>query len=297
MTCSKRAGGHRGSVRSEIRADRQPAAARRHARDRAGREACRPGCDRAGLTDCRGASRRTGRCGASSGRRVIAGVVPARAGALSHGENSRRPRRSSAPRCAPHRTSCRGCSISARAIAAGGNARQAAGAWQTALIADDPPPEVYQLVAESYLRLGDGDEAANLLQEAGSRWPDDPRFAITSALARAANGHVTEALAGLKPVLDGPAPGSQALGLAVRLAAANMATADDHAARRPHFVRSPPSCRLREPTCLRWPCGGSRIWTNGRFGGSEGRGVLAVTGARGRQRRARRATRRGSPPP
>jgi VWFA-related protein len=119
--------------------------------------------------------------------------------------------------------------------AAGGNARQAAGAWQTALIADDPPPEVYQLVAESYLRLGDGDEAANLLQEAGSRWPDDPRFAITSALARAANGHVTEALAGLKPVLEGPAPGSQALGLAVRLAAANMATADDHAAAEATF--------------------------------------------------------------
>ena len=106
---------------------------------------------------------------------------------------------------------------------------QAVGAWQTALIADNPPPEVYQLVADSYLRLGDGDEAANLLQEAGSRWPDDPRFAITSALARAANGHVTEALAGLKPVLDGPAPGKQTLGLAVRLAAANVATADDHA--------------------------------------------------------------------
>ena len=41
--------------------------------------------------------------------------------------------------------------------------------------------------------------------------------------------HVTEALAGLKPVLDGPAPGTQTLGLAVRLAAANMATADDQA--------------------------------------------------------------------
>ena len=113
--------------------------------------------------------------------------------------------------------------------AAGGNARQAVGAWQTALIGDDALPEVYQLVADSYLRLGEGDEAANLLQEAGSRWPDDPRFAITSALARAANGHVTEALAGLKPVLDGPAPGTETLGLAVRLAAANMATAEDHA--------------------------------------------------------------------
>jgi tetratricopeptide (TPR) repeat protein len=113
--------------------------------------------------------------------------------------------------------------------AAGGNARQAVGAWRTRIIGDDPLPEVYQLVADSYLRLGEGDEAANLLQEAGSRWPDDPRFGITSALARAANGHVTEALAGLKPVLDGAAPGKQTLGLAVRLAAASMATADDQA--------------------------------------------------------------------
>ena len=114
--------------------------------------------------------------------------------------------------------------------AAGGNARQAIGAWQTALIGDDPQPEVYQLVSDAYLRLGDGDEAANLLQEAGSRWPDDPRFAITSALARAANGHVTEALAGLKPVLDGSSPDKQTLGLAVLLAVANVATSDDRAA-------------------------------------------------------------------
>ncbi len=113
--------------------------------------------------------------------------------------------------------------------AAGGNPREAVGAWQAALIGDDSPPDVYQLVADWYLRLGDGDDAANLLQEAGSRWPDDPRFAIRYALARAANGHVTEALAGLKPVLDGPAPAKQTLALAVRLAAANLATADDHA--------------------------------------------------------------------
>ena len=119
------------------------------------------------------------------------------------------------------------CSISGRAMPPAGNAREAVGAWETALIGDDPLPEVYQLVADAYLRLGDGDEAASLLQEAGARWPDDPRFAITTALARAANGHVTEALAGLKPVLDGRTPNSQALALAVRLAIANVATAED----------------------------------------------------------------------
>jgi len=113
--------------------------------------------------------------------------------------------------------------------AAGGNPREAVGAWETALIGDDSPPEVYRLVADWYLRLGDSDDATGLLQEAGSRWPDDARFAITSALVRAANGHIPEALTGLKPVLDGPAPGRETLGLAVRLAAANMATSEDHA--------------------------------------------------------------------
>ena len=112
--------------------------------------------------------------------------------------------------------------------AAGGRVRESIGAWQTALIADNPQPEVYQLIADSYLRLGDADEAAGLLQEAGARWPEDPRFAITSALARAANGHMDEALAGLRPWLDRPAPEHDVLALSVRLAVGSLATATDH---------------------------------------------------------------------
>ena len=182
--------------------------------------------------------------------------------------------------------------------AAGGNARQAVGAWQTALIGDDPLPEVYQLVADSYLRLGDGDEAANLLQEAGSRWPDDPRFAITSALARAANGHVTEALAGLKPVLDGPAPGKRDAGAGRPAGRSQHGHGGRSRRRRGHIARA-----RRQAAGFRSrhaPAGRAVARVSGQTVGSRdrrGRGVLGVTGARGRQRRARRATRRESRPP
>ena len=111
--------------------------------------------------------------------------------------------------------------------AAGGRAREAIGAWQTALLSDDPSPDVYQLIAEMYLRVGDADEATGLLQEAGARWPDDPRFAITSALARAAKGHFDEALRGLAPWLERPAPGREMLDEAVRLAVADLAVSTD----------------------------------------------------------------------
>jgi VWFA-related protein len=115
--------------------------------------------------------------------------------------------------------------------AKGGKIRESIGAWQTALTGDEPPPEIYQMVADAYLRMDDADEAASLLEEAGARWPDDARFAITSALARAANGHPEEALAGLTPWLDRPAPNPDAMALSVRLAVANLAGArDEHAA-------------------------------------------------------------------
>jgi len=59
--------------------------------------------------------------------------------------------------------------------ARGGKIRESIGAWQTALTGDEPRPEVYQMIADAYLRLGDAEEAASLLEEAGSRWPDGTR--------------------------------------------------------------------------------------------------------------------------
>jgi tetratricopeptide (TPR) repeat protein len=140
--------------------------------------------------------------------------------------------------------------------AKGGKIRESIGAWQTALTADEPRPEVYQMIADAYLRLGDADEAAGLLAEAGSRWPDDARFAITSALARAAGGHPDEALDGLKPWLERPTSDPEAIALAVRLALARLVGAKDQAAAvaelRTFADRFTASGRPLEPLVARW---------------------------------------------
>jgi VWFA-related protein len=114
--------------------------------------------------------------------------------------------------------------------AAGGKARESVGAWQTALVSDRPLPDVYHLVADAYLRLGETDQAALLLEEAVARWPEDAGFRLEGALARAANGHVDEALDGLQPALASRAPSPEILALAVRLSVARLTVRRDEAA-------------------------------------------------------------------
>ncbi len=111
--------------------------------------------------------------------------------------------------------------------AAGGKTREAVAAWQTALIADSPPPDVYRVIADADLRLGNADEASELLEEAAARWPDDEAFRIQGAIARAANGHIDEALAGLGPSLEGQGINPQIGALAVQLAVARVARQQD----------------------------------------------------------------------
>ena len=86
--------------------------------------------------------------------------------------------------------------------ASGGRTKEAVGAWQTSLIGDDAPPEIFALVADGYLRMGDADAAADILVEAGTKWPEDERFIVRAALARAAAGRPGEALASLMPIVD-----------------------------------------------------------------------------------------------
>ncbi len=106
--------------------------------------------------------------------------------------------------------------------ASGGRIKEAVGAWQTSLIADDASPEIFALVADGYLRMGDAEAAADVLVEAGTKWPQDERFIVRSALARAAAGHPDDALAALTPALDGAADPAL-LTLAARLAIADVA--------------------------------------------------------------------------
>jgi VWFA-related protein len=106
--------------------------------------------------------------------------------------------------------------------ASGGRTKEAVGAWQTSLIADDASPEIFALVADGYLRMGDVEAATDVLVEAGTKWPQDERFIVRSALARAAAGHPDDALTALSPALE-EAADPALLTLAARLAIADVA--------------------------------------------------------------------------
>ena len=57
--------------------------------------------------------------------------------------------------------------------AAGGKHKEAAGAWQTTLAAEDQPSFVYALAAEAFLRARNWEAALALAEEAAALWPDE----------------------------------------------------------------------------------------------------------------------------
>jgi tetratricopeptide (TPR) repeat protein len=107
--------------------------------------------------------------------------------------------------------------------AAGGRGREAVGAWQTSLIGDDSSPDVFELLIDGFLRIGDTDAAIGAIEEASAKWPDDYRFVVRATLAQAAQDKPAEALARLLPWLDRQAGDRDALDLALRLALADLA--------------------------------------------------------------------------
>jgi tetratricopeptide (TPR) repeat protein len=108
--------------------------------------------------------------------------------------------------------------------AAGGRGREAVGAWQTSLVGDDSSPDVFQLLIDGFLRIGDTDAAIGALEEASAKWPDDYRFVLRATLAQAAQDKPADALERLRPWLDKQAGDREALDLALRLALADLAT-------------------------------------------------------------------------
>jgi VWFA-related protein len=108
--------------------------------------------------------------------------------------------------------------------ASGGRGREAVGAWQTSLIGDDSRPEVFELLADGFLRLGDTDAAISAIEEAATKWPDDQRFVMRAVLALAAQDKPGDALQRLLPWLDRQPGDEPALDLAIRLALADLAT-------------------------------------------------------------------------
>jgi VWFA-related protein len=71
--------------------------------------------------------------------------------------------------------------------AAGGNDKEAAGAWRTALIKEGNAVTLYTLIADAFVRQGRGDLALQALDPARARWPEDDgvkrRFVTAAMLA------------------------------------------------------------------------------------------------------------------
>ena len=86
--------------------------------------------------------------------------------------------------------------------AAGGRDKEAAGAWQTALITESSAPFVYTLLGDALLRLKDLDQALDVLTEARTLWPADDGVIARLGTAQGLAKKWAEAIKVLQPYLD-----------------------------------------------------------------------------------------------
>ncbi|MEW6322439.1 MAG: VWA domain-containing protein, partial [Acidobacteriota bacterium] len=86
------------------------------------------------------------------------------------------------------------------AHAAAGRDRDAIGAWQIALLSENPGA-VYPLLVDALLRVGDGQGAIEFLEEAPTVWADEHARLRREATAKAMLGEYADALTGLHQLL------------------------------------------------------------------------------------------------
>ena len=86
--------------------------------------------------------------------------------------------------------------------AAGGRDKEAAGAWQTALITESNAPFVYTLLGDALLRLRDTDQALDVLTEARTLWPSDEGVTVRLGTALTLAKKPADAIKVLQPYLD-----------------------------------------------------------------------------------------------
>ena len=101
--------------------------------------------------------------------------------------------------------------------AIGGHDRDAAGAWQSSLLTENDAQVVYRILGDALLRLGDGEQARDVLLEAALAWPDDDDLKRRLAAAYMITGQPKEALAALDPYLAHHPDDDRALYLAMGL--------------------------------------------------------------------------------
>ena len=87
------------------------------------------------------------------------------------------------------------------AHAAQGRDQEAAGAWQMALLSENPAA-VYPALVDALLRIGDGRQALELIEEAPDAWPDDNQRIRREATGLAMLGDYAGALPKLVELLD-----------------------------------------------------------------------------------------------
>jgi VWFA-related protein len=101
--------------------------------------------------------------------------------------------------------------------AAGGRDDEAVGAWQTALVAETDARIIYDVLVDALLRLEHADDAADIIEEAQARWPDESGFLPRLAVAEAMRQHREAALQKLGVHLESHPGDAESAGLAVRL--------------------------------------------------------------------------------
>jgi tetratricopeptide (TPR) repeat protein len=90
----------------------------------------------------------------------------------------------------------------AASFAAAGHDREAASAWQTALVDGTEFPQIYDWLGAALLRNHDFGEARAIYEEATGKWPADPRFTKPLAMLYGTFGRGREAVRTLERYLD-----------------------------------------------------------------------------------------------
>jgi tetratricopeptide (TPR) repeat protein len=90
----------------------------------------------------------------------------------------------------------------AAAFAASGHDREAAAAWQTALVGGTDFPQIYQWLGDALLRSHDFGEARAIFEEAVGKWPSDIRFTKPLAMLYGTFGKGREAVRTLERYLE-----------------------------------------------------------------------------------------------
>jgi len=99
--------------------------------------------------------------------------------------------------------------------AAGGNDKEAANVWRTALIKEGDAAPLHQLLTDALLRQGRGEMALETVTGARARWPEDATFKRQFALAALTGGQPAEGLRTLDELIAARGADEPSLALAL----------------------------------------------------------------------------------